>query len=195
MENYKKIVNSIRLKQKRNTEYEKKYKIDLEKGYVTKYKKNSNSILEKECVNYLCTYYTKLGLNFTCAYIDNCLITKSPFVEVVTNYTIKPKKTIANETLRLLNCFAKTHSFFKEILKDNCFIKVFCDSYHPKNFFKYKDKIYLLDLEGFYLCVYDEDNNSIGYMGIKENYHALIKPYYLPEDSYHAIKQNNMLIY
>lgn len=193
------IIKSIEKKKIQNKKFYKEYKIDLYNQKVIKYKKNSNSLFEYQCINFLCEYYQKyLNLDFKVTYLEDmsCLVTESPFLTTANELRIRSNKNLATNTLNILKDFSKTEPFLNKIKKDNAYtIKIFCDSYTARNYFIINKESYLLDLESFYFCVYDENNKSLGKAGIKEEYLNIIKDFDYPKEHGNGIIQKNMLIY
>ena len=179
-----------------NSKYGKKYFIDKTNLTVTKYKL-CDSQLEIQIINYLCEYYKNtLHLNFNVMYNKNTheLITMSPFLDVLEENTTLSKTIIYKNTDILLQNFIRKTNQIKYCIP-NTIIKCYCETCNPENYFIFNNEIYLLDLETFYLCVFDKDNNSLGINGIKQEYKKLFKPFIFHEDPDELIYHPNSIYY
>ena len=188
------IKKEIERKSIQNKIFGKRYKIDLENKQVFKYKKKSNCSFENCCAKILSEYYNTIGLNFSIQDIDGYTIIVSPFVETAHELGINSDLKLCNKTMEILNN-CNNNYFLKKIVKNDVFVKIFCDNFNSRNYFVYNDEYYLLDLEGFYFCIYDKNNNSIGKSGIRKEYLDIVKEYQLNEIDDKSIINKNMLVY
>lgn len=187
------IKQAVERKSIQNEKYGKKYKIDFENKQVIKYKKESGCSFENDCAKILSDYYNTIGLDFSIKTIDGYFILTSPFVSTADELGIGSDLKITDKTVEILN--NHKNEFLENIVKDGFSVKIFCDNFNSKNFFVYNDEYYLLDLEGFYFCVYDSNGNSVGNKGIKEEYINIVKDYHLNEIDEKTIINDNMLVY
>lgn len=187
------IKNEIERKSIQNKKFGKKYKIDFTNKQVFKYKEKSDCLFENDCAKLLSEYYNSIGLNFSIKNIDDYLVLVSPFVTTACELGITSDLKLINKTMEILN--NNKNKFLENLIKDGFFVKIFCDNFNSKNFFVYNNEYYLLDLEGFYFCIYDKNNNSVGRKGIREEYLNVVKDYNLNEIDEKTIVNDNMLVY
>lgn len=192
----KNLENIITYKRNTNGKYGKDYYIDKINKTVTKYKL-CDSQLEVQIVSYLCNYYNNtLHLNFYTSYNKNThkLTITSPFLNVLKEDTILSKDIIYKNTNILLQNFIKDTNQIKYCIP-NTSIYCYCETCNPENYFILDNEIYLLDLETFYLCVFDKNNKSLGLKGIKSEYKKLFKLFVIHEDPDELIYYPNPIYY
>lgn len=156
--------------------------IKLQKDSVIKIS-GSKTRFEQQILNYLITYYKnvlKLGFD---AQFDTCtneIMVISPLVNLSLLSYILPKKYLFKETKRILSTFANSSVCTLQYLKQKNPIidkfEIYCADLNPGNFFHYKSKFYLLDIEDFYFIMYDKEGNKIKAEKLcKEDQNFLIK--------------------
>lgn len=200
MESYNNFIRNLKAKieYKRieNRQYGKTYAINEIDKTVIKCKL-CDSKLEIKIVKYLCDYYkSKLNLNFNVYYNEKTheLKTISPFLNVLDENSNISDKLIYNKTNMLLQNFVKNTNLMKYCIP-NTHINCYCETCNPENYFMIGNDIYLLDMEEFYLCVFDKDNTSLGLKGIKSIYREMFKPFVLNEDPDELIYNPNPIFY
>ncbi len=145
-------------------------------GRITKISSFTTN-LEYDIMVFLCKKYNEImggGNLFTCSIIHkysqiDCLCTNftHPLMGIgVMNYLCSKRK-LTEETENLLSEYINTEgTLLNNLLKMNPNIKTILleigsDKYKRDNYFSYKGKYYLLDIENFYFKLYDKNNNII----------------------------------
>ena len=132
-------------------------KIDFKSGYVTSKKFGALNFFNISLGSYLLDYYkNELGLDFSYYNYEDTkeYYVKSPIVNTLKNAPIEDR---CKETLRILNAYLNSDKFSFRAKDDLARLGIRIEAQlldcNMDNFFVYRDKIYLLDVENIIVCI------------------------------------------
>ena len=193
------IKQQLLQKMKDNTKNGKTYHLDLENKRLIKIRPNLKCNLELDVMRYLCHEYYRLGIDIQYNITDEYVTISTPFLDCLHEDTYYTKDQIIKNTSIFLQDFTTTNYFYKDLLidEDNLHIETYQDNWDPRNYFLWKNQIYLLDLESFYFCIKTKDGQSVGRYGIQEDRQTSIQAFRMPADIRYALKDDDteMLVY
>ena len=140
----------------------------VKNGYVKKYS-SSNSYLEIDIIKFFVNYYKKYipEGDFNLQIIEKSVYFSHKIMDISILQYFVPKKKLFNKTERLFGLYINAPGTLlyniKQINPNISKIEVHVgeDKYKAKNYFKYKNSYWLLDIENFYFKIYDKYGNII----------------------------------
>ena len=160
--------------------------IDINDGLVKK-KSFNVSNLDADILKFFCKKYNEFlpyNFKFNMIKLENINVTSFShlFLKRSIIQYIVPKSVLFNNTKKILDEYVNDKdSLVHELKEQNKFIDrievdMGNDKYVPNNYFMHNWKIYLFDIENFYLKFYDSNNNLLSNKNINFKYD--IVPFY-----------------